>query len=259
MTTHGLSNHRLNKIWRCMRQRCNNPNDQAYKWYGAKGVTVCAEWESSFLSFYNWAIANGYQDGLTLDRVKSDKSYEPSNCRWLTREENTRRAQKGKSDQGSAKPITFNGETLTIQGWADKLGISYQTLYQRLHIRKLPLSKALTFGHLSEAETYTYRGETRTLQGWANKLGVKVSTLDQRINRLHWPVERALTANTRPKKPSKSKIDTDNITAFGETKTLIQWSNDTGLSYALLYQRLDKGWPEEKALSKPVRPKKSRK
>jgi len=241
-----------------MRQRCNNPNDQAYRWYGAKGVIVCPEWESSFLSFYTWAIANGYQDGLTLDRIKSNKNYEPSNCRWITREENTRRAKKGKpgSRLGAGKLIEYGGKSLTLSQWAGELGITYPALYNRLYKRNMSLAQALTPKSL---QTYTYQGETKTLREWANKLGIKVDTLDQRINRLRWPIERALTANTRPKKPSKSKIDTDSITAFGETKTLKEWADHIGISYPTLYQRLDKGWPEEKALSKPVRPKKARK
>lgn len=82
---------RLYRIWTGMRNRCNNSNNSDYKWYGKKNVRVCKEWQS-YLPFQNWAIANGYQENLTLDRINSDKNYSPENCQWITRAENARKA-----------------------------------------------------------------------------------------------------------------------------------------------------------------------
>jgi len=89
----GLSTTRLYNIWRGMRKRCNNPNEKSYKFYGAKGIKVCEEW-NDFEIFYEWAMNSGYTDNLTIDRKDNKKNYCPENCQWLTRTENTRKATK---------------------------------------------------------------------------------------------------------------------------------------------------------------------
>lgn len=91
--THGESKrNKLYKIWLDIKQRCSNKKMKGYRYYGGKGITVCPEWQKSYLAFKNWAFANGYQEGLTIDRLDSDGNYEPSNCRWITRSENARKA-----------------------------------------------------------------------------------------------------------------------------------------------------------------------
>lgn len=73
----------LYHVWDQMLARCQNPKSTAYKKYGAKGVTVCTEWQESS-RFIEWALQNGYKEGLTLDRKDAQGNYEPSNCRWET-------------------------------------------------------------------------------------------------------------------------------------------------------------------------------
>ncbi len=87
--THGQSRTPLHNIWKAMHQRCYNPNRTSYPWYGAKGVKVCQLWHD-FQNFYN-DMAAEYVEGLSIDRLDSDGDYEPSNCRWLTKSENSRR------------------------------------------------------------------------------------------------------------------------------------------------------------------------
>lgn len=85
--SHDKCNTRLYSIYNNMRQRCYNSNRHDFSRYGGRGITVCDEWLNDFQAFYDWAMANGYSDELTLDRKDNDKGYEPSNCKWATYKE----------------------------------------------------------------------------------------------------------------------------------------------------------------------------
>ena len=84
---HGKRYERIYNTYCCMKARCYNENNPSYKYYGAKGVTICDEWQNDFMSFYNWAMDNGYTEELTIDRINPFGNYEPSNCRWITIQE----------------------------------------------------------------------------------------------------------------------------------------------------------------------------
>lgn len=85
----GLSHTRVYKAWRNMHERCENPRTNRYEYYGGMGISVCPDWKE-FKPFYDWAMANGYRDHLTLDRRENGKGYSPDNCRWATRLEQAR-------------------------------------------------------------------------------------------------------------------------------------------------------------------------
>lgn len=82
---------RIYRIWRGIKNRCNNPGNTAYKYYGGKGITVCDEWENNYSAFKLWAVLNGYQENLTIDRIDNGRNYEPSNCQFITKSENSRK------------------------------------------------------------------------------------------------------------------------------------------------------------------------
>lgn len=123
-TKHGLTNTRLYKIWENMVQRCTNPKSDSYYKYGARGIKLCDKWRKDFLNFYQWAINNGYQDDLTIDRIDNNGNYEPSNCRWATPKEQAQNTRV-------VRLITINGETHCFRDWSKILKIPYSTLHYR--------------------------------------------------------------------------------------------------------------------------------
>lgn len=136
MTKHGLSHTKLYKVWLTMKQRCNNPNCRGYKWYGKKGISICTAWENDFKAFYEWSILNGYKDGLTIDRIDPNKNYSPDNCRFITMSAQQR-------NRSSCKYISYKGETMSVQEWAEKLNITPSTLRSRFN-KGWSIKRALT-------------------------------------------------------------------------------------------------------------------
>lgn len=124
---HGLANHPLNTVWGNMKSRCYNPANKNYRHYGGRGVRVCQEWVDSFESFCNWAINNGWESGLQLDKdIKGNGLlYGPNTCCFVSSKDNCR-CKKGN------RAITYNGETKTIIEWSEIYNINYMTLYNRL-------------------------------------------------------------------------------------------------------------------------------
>ncbi|MCK4819773.1 hypothetical protein KA005_28660 [bacterium] len=88
---------RLYTIWLGMNSRCYYKKAPSYKYYGAKGIQVCPEWRDSYFAFKVWALANGYSGNLTIDRINHKGNYEPSNCQWLTNQENAIKANESRS------------------------------------------------------------------------------------------------------------------------------------------------------------------
>lgn len=133
--THSQWNTRLYSIWHSMKQRCLNSNCKKFEYYGGRGISIYKEWIDSFERFYNWAISNGYEDNLTIDRKDFNGNYEPNNCRWATIKQQAR----NRSDNVM---IEFNGERKCRMDWALQIGISNTALVKRL--KNWTLEEALT-------------------------------------------------------------------------------------------------------------------
>ena len=124
-STHGETGTRLHRIWKSMRTRATNRNRSQAKDYVLRGITICDEW-SDYMKFRDWALANGYKDNLTIDRIDNDGSYSPENCRWITYKEQCR-------NKRNTRIIVYNGtEYHTIKDLCIKLGMSYRLVQSRI-------------------------------------------------------------------------------------------------------------------------------
>lgn len=125
---HGLSGkncHPLYRTWKNIKRRCYNEKSKDYRWYGAKGVTMCDEWRTDFIVFYNWAISNGWGKDLQIDRIDFNGHYAPENCRWLTDLEQAQNTSQ-------VKLVTYLGKIQSHSGWARELGLDRRKLSWRL-------------------------------------------------------------------------------------------------------------------------------
>ena len=142
MATHS----RLSNIFHNMKKRCYCANSKDFKNYGAKGITVCKEWLDSekasignctkgFIHFKEWALANGYSDMLTLDRIDVSKSYCPDNCRWVSI-----RAQE--NNKCTNLYVTYQGRTQSLADWCRELNLNYGKIFYRIHTAHWSVERA---------------------------------------------------------------------------------------------------------------------
>lgn len=138
-TKHGDVGTRLYNTWQHMKRRCNNPKDKSYQRYGGRGITVCDEWngQDGYIKFKQWALSNGYEDNLTIDRINNDKGYYPENCRWVNQ---TIQGNNTSTNQY----ITFKGETHTYAEWGKITGLDEDTIQSRIKYYHMTPEQALT-------------------------------------------------------------------------------------------------------------------
>lgn len=123
--THKMSKTRIYYIWLDMKKRCNDRKNKSFNHYGEKGITVCEEWEKDFMTFFKWAMENGYSEELTIDRINGELGYSPENCRW---------ANKITQNNNRSNSLFFKymGVTKTLSEWCRHYGKNYKTVYQRI-------------------------------------------------------------------------------------------------------------------------------
>ena len=122
--THGLHSTRLFGIWCRMKGRCYNSKSTQYRYYGAKGVKICDEWLTDFKAFYDWSMANGYQDDLTIDRINNDGNYSPDNCRWANHSEQM-------LNRSNTVFVEYNGEKKPLAVWCRIYGVNYKRAHAK--------------------------------------------------------------------------------------------------------------------------------
>lgn len=161
---------KLRDVWKHMKQRCDNPSNHAYARYGGRGITYCDEWKD-YSAFREWALSNGYEERLSLDRIDPNGNYEPTNCRWIT----IREQQRNKERTIYAE---INGVVRPLVEWAEISGVLYRKIryrYERGIRGEALLNKE---NKLSEAAIKVeIDGETHTIKEWAKITGIQYRTL----------------------------------------------------------------------------------
>lgn len=138
-------NQRIKAIYYKIITRCYNEDNKDYRFYGAKGISVYQDWLDNPIHFEEWALANGYEDNLTIDRKNETKDYSPDNCRWITMEENARW-------KSTTNRIDVDGEIKSGQQWAKYLGFSQNVI--NTYIRKYGMDNVIEFIRRYKANPY---------------------------------------------------------------------------------------------------------
>lgn len=177
--------------WKAMMQRCRSKLKANFKKYGGRGIKVCERWHS----YPNFLADMGECPGplMTVDRIDNSRGYEPGNCRWATK------AEQSRNRPNHCVALTHDGQTLIATEWARKLGMSPTTLFARIRLG-WPPERILTTppnggpapNRHPKLRQLTFKGQTKPLMAWAQELGLSANTLRMRL-RLGWTVERALT------------------------------------------------------------------
>lgn len=137
-TKHGLAKHPLYATWKNIRQRCSNPNNTHYKSYGGRGIAVAKEW-GEFKPFYDWAISNGWEKGLSIERIDNNGDYCPANCCFIPLNHQNRNKQ-------NTVKITYDGQTRPLFVWCQMYGLRFKTCYNRLRNYGWNNPKEILFG-----------------------------------------------------------------------------------------------------------------
>jgi hypothetical protein len=140
-TTHGMTGTKLHNAWRSMKARCNIESCSNYSSYGGRGINVCDEWNDSYEIFEEWALASGYADNLTLDRINTNGDYEPSNCRWVDKTIQARNRRVRKTNNTGVTGVSKRKDsgkyraTISVNGKRIDLG-THENLEDAINARK---------------------------------------------------------------------------------------------------------------------------
>ena len=147
---------RLHAVYNGMKDRCYNPKSESYRYYGARGISMCDTWLNNYEEFRDWAVESGYVEdaprgACTIDRIDSNGNYEPNNCRWVDMKvQNSnrrgrrpnRRRDVGNKPSNVSSTIAENVRDsiysfvedidMTVSELSRRIGISRSSLYEKM-------------------------------------------------------------------------------------------------------------------------------
>lgn len=246
--THRMTKTRLYRTWINMVSRCSNKNDQSYRLYGGRGIKVCEDWRTSFKRFHKWAIQNGYNAKLTLDRINVDGNYEPSNCRWadwVTQSNNKR----------NNVYIEYKRKKKSLKNWSRELNISYNILHNRykkgIRDPKKLFNKVKNKYHRAPI-LITINEITDSISGWSRRTGISKDTIKKRY-------DKGVKGTDLIAKVKNKKYDPILIEIDGQKKSLRQWSLSSGIGYSTILYRYHTDVRGKELISPPDKGTKNKK
>lgn len=169
-----MSHDRLKEILYGMKKRCYNPNSSSYSNYGGRGIEICDEWLNDTNSFVTWALGNGYNENLTIERIDNNGNYEPSNCKWITRVEQA-------NNKRNNVHVQIDGQEVNLSELAKALGLAGATIYTRYYsgLRGIELIR-LSDKRKKQESLVDISGEIYNLRELSEVSGIKYSTIKGR-------------------------------------------------------------------------------
>lgn len=237
-----MFNQRLYNIWSGIKRRCYDEKCDSFKYYGGRGVKVCAEWieGNSYHNFKDWALQNGYKDNLTIDRIDVNGDYEPSNCRWISLKE------QANNRRNTIIIENKDGVKKSLAQWCEVFNISHGTALDRYN-------KGYSFDkifqkHSMLSSLYLVDGEYKTIAELSRIYNVNHNTLRDRVKKYNMSIEEALTKPN--KKQSKKKISKNNNKYLykGQKRSASYIASDLNLNVRKLRKLLDEGNPLNKSI-----------
>lgn len=180
--THGKSDTRLFHIWVKIKDRCLNEKCPAYANYGGRGISVCKEW-MSFEPFFDWAVNNGYEENLTIERKDVNGNYCLENCSWITK------ADQAKNKR-TTRYVTVDCERMCLKDACEKLGLPYKAVHLRITKRGWSVERALS---------EPIHDNSDSMKRKCKEAGLPYTTVLARI-KSGWSEEKALTTPLLRKK-----------------------------------------------------------
>ncbi len=217
-----ISDSKLYKVWYAMKSRCYNVNYKTYRHYGGRGITICDEWLDSFQVFETWALNNGYEEGLSIERIDVNGNYCPENCTWATQMEQCNNMRRNIY-------VTYLGKTQTLAQWARELSRCYESVRDSYLRGTFPPTEENAYRRRNK--TIEYQGKCLTMKQWAEELSVPYCSIKHRVKRGTFP----------PTDENAHKRRNKQITYQGESLTMKQWSEKLGITYNALKNRVIRG------------------
>ena len=183
--------------WQAMKKRCYQVGTAGYENYGGRGIKVCDEWKNNPSAFCEWALANGFSEELTLDRIDVNGDYCPENCRWATKTEQARNKRNNRI-------VEYNGRKMTEAEYSEITGVKHGSIDWRLNRSQMSEYDAVNRPIRAQKKGVELGFD---LSKECKKRGLKLPTVWARINKLGWSVEDALTVKKNglyAKKPNKN-------------------------------------------------------